>query len=93
MSQLGDQIVDKSGKSLYFSDRYNAYVTSWQFCSEHFYCERCLTEHNEIVKGTHRYDSLVLCDVHNERFKPIMSKLRSVLENNPNVLIINDLGL
>ena len=46
-----------------------------QFCSEYFYCENCLSKDHKIVKGYTRYDSLVLCEKHNNEFKPIIKKL------------------
>ena len=80
---LGDQIVDKDGNSLFFSTYWNQYLTLNQFCSEHFKCETCLRQNNEIVKGFTRYDSLVLCERHNTEFKPVMKQLIDVLDSVP----------
>lgn len=65
------------------------------FCSNYFYCCSCLAEDQKLTKGSVRYDSLVLCDKHNDDFKPVMQELRSVFDKLPKdkVLIINDLGL
>lgn len=93
MSNIGDQTVDLDGNSLYFSSSYNDYVRANKFCSEEFYCEQCLTKNNELVKGKHRYDSLVLCEFHNEEFKPIMNKLRAVFDNCHCCTVIRNLGL
>jgi len=58
---LGDQIVDRDGRSLFYSTYYNKYLSLNQFCSEHYFCTDCLRKNNEMVKGAVRYDSLVLC--------------------------------
>lgn len=93
MSNLGDQTVDKNGSSLYFSTRNNEYLSLSLFCSEEFLCTSCLRDNNELKRGTVRYDSLVLCDVHNERFKPIMRKLVNAIESCAGVTVITDLGV
>lgn len=63
------------------------------YCSELFLCEQCLKSEYKEVEGKHRYDSLVLCDKHNKAMSDIMTKLHEVLDNNPNVTVIKDLGV
>ena len=62
------------------------------FSSEFFYCLDCLRKYHKITKGYTRYDSLVLCQEHNEQFKPIMHKIKSIFDNN-HVVVIKDLGV
>lgn len=91
--QLGDQKVDINGNSVYYSTTYKQYVDMNTFCSEHFFCYNCLKQKNEMIEGFTRYDSLVLCFNHNAEFKPVINKLYSIFENNPNVTVIKDLGI
>ena len=93
MYHLGDQRVDINGKTTYYSERYKTFLDFYGFCSEEFVCCTCLRDSNTLREGFTRYDSLVLCFKHNEGFKPVMQKLYSIFENNPNITVIKDLGL
>ena len=85
--------IDKlTGESWYYSDLWKQYLKGFQFTSEHYYCQDCLTRDDILVKGTIRYDSLVLCDKHRWEFEPVMQKLRNIFDNNPNVTTIDNLG-
>lgn len=51
-----------------------------RYCSEFYLCESCYKEKKGLeVKGSTRYDSLVLCDEHNNNFRPIVKKLYAAL--------------
>ena len=77
---LGEKKIDSEGKTLYYSTYYNEFLKDFDFCSEHFLCNGCLRDKNELVKGITRYDSLVLCEEHNNSFKPIVKQLNDVLD-------------
>ena len=51
-----------------------------QVCSEFFYCETCLDEHNELINGITRYDSLVLCEKHNIEFRPAVEQIYKIFK-------------
>lgn len=81
-----------TGQVYYWSELWKQYLKEYQFTSEHYYCADCLREDELLVKGTIRYDSLVLCDKHRWKFEPVMQKLRNIFDNNPNVTNIDNLG-
>lgn len=89
---IKDQFINKCGQcDAAYDVLCHRHINS--YCSELFICEQCYKQERKEVEGQHRYDSLVLCDKHNEAIKPIMTKLVSIFENNPNVTVIKDLGL
>jgi hypothetical protein len=68
------------------------------FCSNYYYCNNCLSQYHKLVKGSIRYDSLVLCHEHLQEFKPIVKQLNDVFidieKRRPGtVKVITDLGL
>jgi hypothetical protein len=63
------------------------------YTSEYFLCQQCYEDEGKEVKGTHRYDSLVLCDKHNEPMPNLIKQLNAIFDNNPNVTRITNLGL
>lgn len=77
-----------NGTIWYWSERWKQYLKEYQFCSEHFYCNRCLRDDELLKEGFTRYDSLVLCEEHNSEFLPTVKKLNAIFENNPNVTIV-----
>lgn len=85
--------IDKlNGQISYYSPMWKQYLKEYQFTSEHFYCADCLRNDEVLTKGTIRYDSLVLCEEHNNKFKPVIQRVRDIFDNNPNVTNIDNLG-
>ena len=81
-----------NGQIWYYSPTWKQYLKEYQFTSEHFYCADCLRIDEVLTKGFIRYDSLVLCENHANKFKPVMKRLRDIFDNNPNVTTIDNLG-
>ena len=92
MTKLGEKIINLEGKTLYYSTYYQEFVRDYQFCSEHFFCNGCLRDKDQLVKGITRYDSLVLCEEHNNKFKPIVKQLNDIIDRS-GAQRIHDLGL
>lgn len=90
---LGRIITDKNGTVLYYSERWDQYLKDYEFCSEEFLCNTCLRQDHKLVKGVHRYDSLVQCEKHVKQTEWILNRVRSAILSSGNVTVVKDLGL
>ncbi len=69
-----------TNQTFYYDHHWKQYLRDYSYSSENYVCSNCLRD-KKLVKGSVRYDSLVLCQDHHIGFKPVIKKLYDVFDN------------